>query len=63
MSDPIKKSETLRCCRLFHVRTLAIVIALLEVTFLLYQVRVKYLELRRFLLKRRTIIILEVTHV
>ncbi|XGW22606.1 hypothetical protein V3C99_005096 [Haemonchus contortus] len=37
MSDPIKKSETLRCCRLFHVRTLAIVIALLEVTFLLYQ--------------------------
>ncbi|KAK5979639.1 hypothetical protein GCK32_020200, partial [Trichostrongylus colubriformis] len=37
MADSMKKSDTLRCCRMLHVRTLAIVIALLEITFLIYQ--------------------------
>ncbi|VDL75280.1 unnamed protein product [Nippostrongylus brasiliensis] len=37
MADTMKKGHTLRCCRLLHVRTLAIIIAVLELLFLVYQ--------------------------
>lgn len=37
MADAMKKTDTLRCCRMLHVRTLAIVIALCETVFLVYQ--------------------------
>ncbi|KHJ98121.1 hypothetical protein OESDEN_01892 [Oesophagostomum dentatum] len=37
MASSVKRKDNSRCCGVFHVRTLALLIAVLEIAFLVYQ--------------------------